>query len=192
MDDSTGEITRLLRLLHSGDRGVEGQLIELIYGELRRIAAVRMRSERPGHTLTPTALVNEAWLRLGSEWQGYVEDRRHFLAVVSTAMRRVLVDHARARQAQKRDGVLAREPIEEFQIAAPESDEMLLALNDALERMSAINPRWVRVVELRYFSGLSEDEVATVLGLTRRTVTRDWAMARAWLFGELHGGEQMP
>ena len=192
MDDSTGEITRLLRLLHSGDRGVEAQLIELIYGELRRIAAVRMRSERPGHTLTPTALVNEAWLRLGSGWQGYVEDRQHFLAVVSTAMRRVLVDHARARQAQKRDGVLAREPIEEFQIAAPESDEMLLALNDALERMSAINPRWVRVVELRYFSGLSEDEVATVLGLTRRTVTRDWAMARAWLFGELHGGEQMP
>ena len=192
MDDSTGEITRLLRLLHSGDRGVEAQLIELIYGELRRIAAVRMRSERPGHTLTPTALVNEAWLRLGSEWQGYVEDRQHFLAVVSTAMRRVLVDHARARQAQKRDGVLAREPVEEFQIAAPESDEMLLALNDALDRLSAINPRWVRVVELRYFSGLSEDEVATVLGLTRRTVTRDWAMARAWLFGELRGGEQKP
>ena len=192
MDDSTGEIPRHLRLLHSGDRGVEAQLIELIYGELRRIAAVRMRSERPGHTLTPTALVNEAWLRLGSEWQGYVEDRQHFLAVVSTAMRRVLVDHARARQAQKRDGVLAREPVEAFQIAAPESDEMLLALNDALDRLSAINPRWVRVVELRYFSGLSEDEVATVLGLTRRTVTRDWAMARAWLFGELHGGEQMP
>jgi RNA polymerase sigma factor (TIGR02999 family) len=142
-----------------------------------------MKAERPGHTLTPTALVNEAYLRLNGSSDLRFTDRAHFLAVLAQAMRRVLVDHARARRAAKRDDAALREL--EWLTCARESDDRILALDTALTELNELNPRQSRVVELRYFAGLTEDEVASVLGVTRRTVTRDWNIARTWLYMKL-------
>jgi RNA polymerase sigma factor (TIGR02999 family) len=178
-----GEVTQLVRLLGAGQEDVKGRLFELVYGELRCIAGARMKAERPGHTLTPTALVNEAYLRLNGTSDLRFTDRAHFLAVLAQAMRRVLVDHARARRAAKRDDAALREL--EWLTCARESDDRILALDTALTELNELNPRQSRVVELRYFAGLTEDEVASVLGVTRRTVTRDWNIARTWLYMKL-------
>ncbi len=181
------EVTLLLQRLRAGSPDAEGRLFELIYGELRRIAAARMQAERPSHTLTPTALVHEAYLRLSGTDETF-SSRTHFLAVAARAMRHILVDHARARCASKRGGAAGNIPLEALDVPAPQSDEELLLLDDALERLSAMSPRQGRVVELRYFAGLTEEEVASVLGVTRRTVNRDWSMARAWLHSQLKAG----
>lgn len=184
---SQHEVTRLLRSLREGAQGSEERLFALIYGELRRMAAARMQAERADHTLSPTALVHEAYLRLaGAEEQ--FEDRSHFLAVAARAMRRILVDHARGRRAAKRGGGEGAAHVDSLDAPAASSDEELLLLNEALERLAELSPRQGRVVELRYFAGLTEDEVASALGVTRRTVNRDWSMARAWLHRELRGG----
>jgi RNA polymerase sigma factor (TIGR02999 family) len=145
-----------------------------------------MRAERQGHTLTSTALANEAWIRLSASGLDF-EDRTHFFAVAANAMRRVLIDHARARNTIKRNG---GQPVEldSIDLSAPESDETLLALNDALSRLSALNERAAKVVELRYFAGLPNEEIARMMDVNRRTVDRDWAMARAWLFGQITPG----
>jgi RNA polymerase sigma-70 factor, ECF subfamily len=180
---STGEVTQLVRLLGSGQEQVKERLFELVYDELRRIAGARMKAERTGHTLTPTALVNEAYVRLNGGSDLKFEDRAHFLSVVARAMRRVLVDHARARRAAKRDDKALRDL--EWLICANESDDRILAMDQALTELDALNQRQSRVVEYRYFAGLAEEEVAAVLGVTRRTVTRDWAIARAWLYTRL-------
>jgi RNA polymerase sigma factor (TIGR02999 family) len=187
MQEEAGDITKLLKELRTGSADAEGRLASLIYAELRRLAASKMRSERGGHTLTPTALANEAWLRLNSQIaENDVEDRCHFFRLAAIAMRRILVDYARARSASKRDGgVSVPLDLNGVEVAAPEADEMTLAIDAALEQLAAVKPRAARVVELRFFIGLSHDEIATVLGLERRTVDRDWAMARAWLFGQL-------
>jgi RNA polymerase sigma factor (TIGR02999 family) len=183
MTPAAGEVTELVRLLGSGQQDAKPRLFELIYDELRAIAGARIKSERPGHTLTPTALVHEAYLRLANTSTLRFEDRAHFLAVVAQAMRRVLVDYARSRRAAKRDGVLVRDV--EWIISAPESDERLLAIDEALEELAKLNPRQSRVVELRYFAGLTEQQVASVLGVDRRTVCRDWRIARSWLVGRV-------
>jgi RNA polymerase sigma factor (TIGR02999 family) len=184
MHPQPGDVTKLLRLLRTGDRKAESELFELTYAELRRMARAKLKGERVSHTLTSTALVHEAYVRL-SERDHTLLDRSHLFAVAATAMRRVLVDHARARQAAKRGSAPDRIGLEDVEISSPEFDEQLLALDEALESLSQTNPRQSKVVEMRYFAGLSEKEIADLLGVTSRTVDRDWHRARAWLHERL-------
>jgi len=186
---SAGEITRLLTELKGGNPQAQAELIPLVYEELRRVARNYMRREKAGHTLQPTALVNEAYLRLVEgppiDWQ----NRAHFFAVAAQLMRRVLVDHARARGALKRGGNECRVSLHD-QERAEEKDADLLALDQALERLAERDPRQARIVESRFFGGLSEKEAAAVLGISVRTVKRDWSVARAWLFKEIRKGAE--
>ena len=181
------EITRLLRAWSDGDRDALQQLTPLVYGELHRLAANYMAHERAGHTLQPTALVNEAYLRLvdlqGVGWQ----DRVHFLAVAARTMRRILVDFARSRVYQKRYGG-ERVALDESLIPAAETGANLVALDDALTRLEQIDERKCRIVELRYFGGLQVDETAEALKISPETVARDWRAAKAWLFLQLSEG----
>jgi len=165
------------------------QVVPLVYGELHRLASLHMRRERGGHTLQPTALVHEAYARLaGSDLT--LQDRKHFFAVASRAMRRILVDHARSRGSLKRGAGAARVPLDEA-IAVPEtSPEEVLELNDALERLAAVDERKARVVELHYFGGLSYDEIAEVEEVSAATVDRDLRFAKAWLQAALGDGER--
>lgn len=175
-----------------GDAGVgdresdeSERLFPVVYEELRRLAAAVLRRERPGHTLQPTALVHEAFLRLADVPQHRWRDRQHFVAVAARAMRRVLVDHARGRQALKR-GVDLRIPIDDIDVAsAPPGGIDLVALDEALATLASLDPRQARIVELRFFGGLTVEETALVIGASERTVKRDWQMARAWLRREL-------
>jgi len=185
--DNTGEITRLLAELKEGNREAESRLLEAVYPELRRIAARYLRAERPGHTLQATALVNEAYLQIVGQQDKGFQNRSHFFAVAAQLMRRILVDYARQRNAQKRDGGRQRvELTEVFGIADERLDEVI-QIDAALTRLAEWDPRQCRVVELRFFGGLTEEEAAEVLGISARTVKRDWNMARAWLHGELNG-----
>jgi len=182
---SSGEITRLLRAWREGEPAALDLLLPLVYEELRRLAASRMRGNRGSDTLQPTALVHEAFLRLvgqSIDWQ----DRGHFFAVASKAMRRVAVDHWRAHGALKRGGDQPRLALEEQGEAAVEPPSVdLMALDDALSRLEQMNPQQARVVELRYFGGLSLEEIAEALDRSRSSVFRDWRAARAWLYSEL-------
>jgi RNA polymerase sigma factor (TIGR02999 family) len=176
------EVSRLLHSWRSGDRDALDRLIPLVHDELRVMAEVCMRGERPGHTLQPTALVHEAYLRLiGAEvaWQ----DRAHFFAVAATTMRRVLVDHARAKGRAKRDGRPVS--LEESILIAPERADDLLVVDDALDRLEEHDARAAKVVELHYFGGLTYAETAEALGVSAATVDRDLRFARAWLHREL-------
>ncbi len=166
--------------------------MELVYDEMRRLAGTVLRKERDGHTLQPTALVHEAWLRLVDQDQVEWQNRAHFLGIASLAMRRVVVDHARARLRDKRGAGAEREPLQTGIISGDtDLDGRLevLALNDGLERLAEHSQRAAKVVELRFFGGLTEDEVAKVLDVTRPTVTRDWRAARAWLSNWMAEGE---
>jgi RNA polymerase sigma-70 factor (ECF subfamily) len=157
-----------------------------VYDELRRIAAAYMRRERPGQTIQPTALVHEAYLRLadaGSPWT----DRRHFIGIAARSMRQILVDRARARGAQKRWAGMDRVSLDDSLIAARAEDDMLPALDEALTRLEQIDPEQAKIVELRYFVGLSNEEAADAMSMSPATLKRRWAMARAWLFRELGG-----
>lgn len=172
------------------DRDGAVELTASLYAELRRVAARRMRGERPGHVLDPTGLVHEAWLRLRAVPGGAPSGRTHLLAFGAALVRRVLVDDARARGAAKRGDGCAQVPLEEA-IAAPDGPPLeLLELDLALERLAARSPRQARVVELRFFGGLSVPETAEVLGLSADTVKREWRFARAWLNRELGGAEE--
>lgn len=153
----------------------------LVYAELRRIASRRLRAERDDHTLQPTALVNEAWLRLMQLHSLELQNRVHFFALAAQAMRRVLVDHARRRRAARRGIDVDHLPLED-DLPSPMPPDRLIALDEALDRLAALEPRHARVVELRYFGGLSVDEVAAMLGVSSGTVKRDWQTARAYLF----------
>ena len=158
----------------------------LVYDELRKLAAARLAQERPGQTLQATALVHEAYLRLvGSESGGSYRDRHHFFAMAATAMRRILVDGARAKLAEKRGGGHAREPLGDVAVAPP--DEEILALHEALEKLAADDPLKAQLVELRYFAGLTGDQAAAVLGISPSAADRHWAFARAWLQAEVRG-----
>ena len=191
MNAAPQQVTELLRSWARGDRSALDRLVPLVHDELHRLAHRCMRQEQAGHTLQTTALVDEAYLRLVDADNVRWEDRRHFFAIAATIMRRILVDFARARRARKREAILLKAPVdlERLQVAAPQPDADIVALDDALQSLAVFDARAARVVELRYFGGLSIEETAEVLGVSPRTVKRDWAAARAWLMGELqHGG----
>jgi len=187
MDVPPGEITRLLTQLKAGDRAAEVELAPLVYDEIKRIAAAYMRNEREGHTLQATALAHEAYMRLlgaaNVDWQS----RAHFYAVTAQMMRRILVDYARARQALKRPDRRGKVSLESALVYAEEQSAELLALDEALTRLSVWDGRLCRVVELRFFAGMSLEETAEVVGVSTRTVKRDWNIARAWLYRQLTG-----
>jgi len=182
--------TALLEALHNGDSQAFEALLALLYKDLRRVAANCFRGEREGHTLQPTALVHEAYLRLVEQHDARWESRAHFLNAAAQVMRRILIDHARARQADKRGGAGVRVTFDDALAGAPERDLDLLALDDALASLAKSDVRLSRVVELRYFGGLTTKEAAEVLGVSVATVERDWATARAWLRVELRRGER--
>jgi RNA polymerase sigma factor (TIGR02999 family) len=180
---TSSRITVLLQRSREGDKDALESVLPLLYRELRRIAAGQLARERAGHTLQPTALVHEAYLRLVDQEQRDWVDRGHFLALAATAMRRVLVHHAERRAAAKRGGDLRRVTLP-AELAGEDLPDMI-ALDRALERLAAIDPRGAQVVELRFFGGLSNEEAAGVLGLSSRTVEREWRVTRAWLRREL-------
>lgn len=179
------EVASLVAGAQGGSQDNVNELMQLLYGELRRLAASYLRHERAGHTLQPTALVNEAYLRLleqdGIEWK----DKSHFMAIAAQAMRRVLVDHARRGQAAKRGGLPAKLSLEEVIVYSQEQAGDLIALDDLMERLSRIDAQQGRVVELRVFGGLTVKETAEALGISPATVKRDWSMAKAWLAREM-------
>lgn len=181
------EVTRLLVAMADGDREALDRLLPLVYDELRRIAHRQMRGERSDHTLASTDLVHEAYLKLvgldGVEWQ----NRAHFLAVAAQAMRRILVNYAVSRNAQKRGGARKKISLDAVELLASQPTEELLALDEALRRLEAVNERHARIVECRFFAGMSIEETAEVVGHSPATVKRDWVMARAWLHRELAG-----
>jgi RNA polymerase sigma-70 factor (ECF subfamily) len=176
-----GEITRLLAALKQGDREVESHLVALVYRDFHLIAQRFMRRERPGHTLQPTALVNEAYIRLMQESPVDWQSRAHFFAAASIVMRRILVDHARHRRAAKRPGGKQRVELDDFMAWDNPRYDQLLILDEALTRLAEWDARRARLVEMMYFGGLTEEESAAVLDISVRTVKRDWSAARAWL-----------
>jgi RNA polymerase sigma factor (TIGR02999 family) len=183
------EITILLAGARAGDRVCQSRLFEVVYGELRHIAAAQLRGERPDHTLQPTALVHEAYVRLLGRGDVPWENRAHFFSTAAGTMRRILIDHARKRRAHKRDGALKRVDLDDHHAGFGDEDaERLLVVDEALEKLAQWDERQARVVELRFFGGLTVDETADVLRISAKTVKRDWAMARAWLETLLEGG----
>jgi RNA polymerase sigma-70 factor, ECF subfamily len=185
VDQEPGQVTQLLIQLQKGNRDAEATLIPLVYGELRRLAAFYLRGERSGHTLQPTALVHEAYIRLTEISDLKVTGRSHFFALAARLMRRILVDHARSHQAKKRGGLVETIRLEDSLIGFSPRAKELLALDDALNRLSQRDIRQGSIVELRFFGGLSEQETATILGISTRTVKRDWRIAKAWLYHEI-------
>jgi RNA polymerase sigma factor (TIGR02999 family) len=187
-----GAVTRALAKAGGGDQEGFDELFPLVYAELRRIAAREMRHEKPGRTLQTTALVHEAYLRLLKDASLSFENRAHFLGIAARAMREILIEHARARSARKRGGGAVRLTLDDLvaPVASPSVD--VLALDEALERLARLDERHARVVELRYFGGLSVEETAAALELSPATVKRAWTLARAWLFRELSGTSLSP
>jgi RNA polymerase sigma-70 factor (ECF subfamily) len=179
------DVTRLLGALARGETDASDELFPVVYGELRKIAASAMRAERAGHTLQPTALVHEAYMRLVNQRAVQWESRGHFFALAAQAMRRVLVDHARRRAAQKRPAAAIPLPTDDGVGPSVERPFDLIALDLAMNRLAAKDPRLVKVVELRFFAGLSVEETGAVMAVSPRTVKRDWHIARAWLKREL-------
>ncbi|MBI3400300.1 MAG: sigma-70 family RNA polymerase sigma factor [Acidobacteria bacterium] len=190
MAESPGDVTRLLQAWGNGDQEALNKLLPHIYDELRRLAGSQLRREGSPHTLQPTALVHEAYLRLAGQDRTRWQNRAHFLGVAAQAMRRILIDHARAGHAAKRGGDVVKVALDDVEAgqSSGETDLDLVALDAALTRLAAIDPQKSRIVELRFFGGLSVDEVAEVLNLSPRTVARQWQMARAWLYGEIAPG----
>jgi RNA polymerase sigma factor (TIGR02999 family) len=181
-------ITLYLRRMRDGDAAAAGELLPLVYDELRAIAGQMMRSGRPGHTLQATALVHEAWLKIDRAADGIeLRDRHHFLAVAATAMRQVLVNHARDRRAQKRGGDAVRVPLDDHLDAVERKAGSLVELDDVLQRFAAVRPRAARIVELRVFAGMTIEETALALGVSDSTVSEEWRFARVWLARELPG-----
>lgn len=181
----TLDVTMLLSAARSGDRAALERLMPAVYDELRRRAAAVMRRERAEHTLQPTALVHELFLQLAEQTQTGWQDRAHFFAIASRLMRRILVDHARARLADKRGGGLRPAPLDEGLSLSPGRDDDVLRVEDALERLSAEQPELADLVVMRFFGGMSVDEVAAVRGVSRRTIEARWTFVRAWLRREL-------
>jgi RNA polymerase sigma-70 factor, ECF subfamily len=191
LESHSGEVTLLLQQVATGNQNAVEKLIPMVYEELHRVAQNHLRFERPNHTLQPTALVHEVFLKLvaqrKADWQG----RAHFFAVASQLMRRILVDYARGRLSAKRGGGKLKLPLDQVFVLTPGRCDELLALDESLERLGKLDARQSRVVELRFFGGLSVEEAARVLGVSPKTVKREWSMAKAWLYGEMkaHHGE---
>jgi RNA polymerase sigma factor (TIGR02999 family) len=185
---SPAEVSRLLAECSSGNQGAFEQLLPLVYDELHRLAAKYMSRERAGHTLQTTALVNEAYLRLADQKSARWKDRAHFFAVASKVMRQILIDHARTHARAKRGGGGTRISLDEVAVISKERAADLLELDEALRKLAEMDQRKSEVVELRFFGGLTIEEAAEVLKVTAKTVTRDWTMARAWLYREMAGG----
>ena len=187
--DTRQSVSDLLVLAASGNGEALDRAFPFVYDELRRLAHRQLRLEPSGHTLGTTALVHEAYLRLVDQTRTDWQDRAHFMAIAATAMRRILVDHARRHHASKRGGRAVRLPLENIeQLPEAERSDFLVALDDALARLAGLDARQARVVECKFFAGLTEDETAAALGIGLRTVKRDWAKARSWLYRELGGG----
>jgi RNA polymerase sigma factor (TIGR02999 family) len=182
-------LTGLLQAWSAGDANALERIIVLVYPELRKIAQKCLTGERTGHTLQATALVNEAYLRLVDAHSVQWHDRAHFFAVGARIMRRILVDHARARGFAKRGGGAARVDFNEGLIVSDEVDPALLRMDEALTQLAAFDVRKARIVEMRYFGGLNAEEIASVLGVSAQTVNRDWSLAKAWLAREMLGGD---
>ena len=186
------EVTRILDRVHGGDPKAAEELLPLVYDELRRLAAHKMAHEAPGQTLQPTALVHEAWLRLTQgenvQWDG----RTHFFAAAAEAMRRILIERARRKRAARHGGGLHRVDIDAVQFASETDDDRLLAVSDALDKFTAVDPVKADLVKLRYFVGMTIEEAAAALGVSEPTAKRHWAYARAWLFEEIKRQQRHP
>jgi RNA polymerase sigma factor (TIGR02999 family) len=179
------EVTQILDAVRAGEDAAAGRLFELVYAELRQVAAQKMARESAAHTLQPTALVHEAWLRVGADAQPHWQNRAHFFAAAAEAMRRILVDRARRKLAQRRGAGAEHVELEGLQIAGPVDDEQLLALSDALDRFAALDAPKAELVKLRYFVGLTLEQAAKVMNISEPTAKRWWAYAKAWLFREM-------
>ena len=188
-----GAVTRLLFQLHEGDAEALDRLVSLVYDELRTLARAQLRGEAIGHTLGSTALVHEAYLRLARREKLVAEDRRHFFAIAAQAMRRVLIDHARSRRRKKRgSGIVLRSLDDVTAFFVDDAADELTAIDEAVERLALASPRAARVVECRFFAGLTLQETAEILDVSLKTVQRDWLLARAWLRKEIEGGTLAP
>ena len=182
------DLTVILDRIQQGDSNAAAELLPLIYEELRKLAAAKMAQEQPGQTLQPTALVHEAWLRLvGTDEHKAWNSRAHFFGAASEAMRRILVDRVRKKERIKHGGELERVDLEHVIIATEDSDDTVLAVHDALEKLALDSPQKAEIVKLRYFTGMEHAEIAEALGISEPTVRRHWAYARSWLYAELKG-----
>jgi len=179
------EATVMLDAIGKGDADASAAFLDLVYVELRHLAANKLAREAPGQTLQATALVHEAWLRLTGDENRRFEDRTHFFAAAAEAMRRILIERARSRKAMRHGGEFERVNLEEDMLASPEGDEQLLALDDALEKLKLKHPIHARVVALRYFAGTSNEEIAALLGVSLSSVKNYWVFSKAWLFREI-------
>ena len=179
------DITRILGAIEAGKADAAEDLLPLVYDELRHLAAAKMAREVPGQTLQPTALVHEAWLRLGGESQPSWQNRAHFFGAAAEAMRRILIDRARSRQRVCHGGEWQRLDIEEVNIAIEDADDTVLAVHEALNKLASQDSLKAEIVKLRYFVGMHHQEIADTLGLAEATVRRHWAFARSWLYAEL-------
>lgn len=181
------DLTAILNRAGQGDPHAAEELLPLVYDELRRLAAARMAGERSDHTLQATALVHEAWIRLGADSQPAWQNRAHFFAAAAEAMRRILIDAARRRRALKHGGDLRRVDVADsaLQIAASSRDEELISVHESLDRLAKEDPRRAELVKLRYFAGMTLEQAADALGVSTATAKRDWAYARAWLFDDI-------
>jgi len=180
------DLTQIIHAMEHGDPRAAEELLPLVYEELRKLAAVRMANEAAGHTLQPTALVHEAWLRLaGNDAQIQFANRAHFFAAAAEAMRRILIERARRKSAEKRGGDWQRIDLDKVDIAADADDETLLLVNESLEKLALEDAKAAEIAKLRFFGGLTLEEAGQVLGVTDRTAKRYWAYARAWLFDEM-------
>jgi RNA polymerase sigma factor (TIGR02999 family) len=179
------DVTQILQAIEHGDAKAANELLPLVYQELRRLAAHKMANEASGHTLQPTALVHEAWLRLGGDEQATWENRAHFFGAAAEAMRRILVESARRKKRLKHGGQMERVDVDAVDLPSPMLDDELLALDEALDRLAAVDARAAEVVKLCFFVGLTQEQAAKELGLSLATAERLWSFARAWLFREM-------
>jgi RNA polymerase sigma factor (TIGR02999 family) len=179
------DVTRLLGAIDHGDSKAAEELLPLVYDELRRLAAARMAQESPGQTLQATALVHEAWLRLVGSNESHWNSRGHFFGAAAEAMRRILLERARKKGRVRHGGQLQRVDFEQVTMATQDSDDVIVAIHEALEKLAAESPQKAEIVKLRYFAGMEHAEIAEVLGVSEPTVRRHWAYARSWLYAEL-------
>ncbi len=184
------DVTRILESIEHGDPKAADELLPLVYGELRKLAAHKMAGESPNQTLQPTALVHEAWMRLAGNANPKFDGRAHFFAAAAEAMRRILIDKARRKSALRHGGDQQRVDLEDVAIAAPGDDDQLLAVNDALDKLAAENKTEAELVKLRYFVGMTLEEAAAVLGISARTADNYWAHARAWLYRQIKAAQK--